>query len=112
MFEDRAIDICEVRTPEGIWDWEAKHASSGVDRIVPAEIPPGIRALCLELAQRCHEVIGCIHMSRTDFRWDPDRSQFEASSGGLATAISGIRADANIAEGLTTWVTGGWSSLP
>ncbi len=48
-------------------------ADGMTDHICPAEIPDEITQACLDLALRCHTLLGCQGCSRTDFRWDEAR---------------------------------------
>lgn len=66
---DRALAVTDI-IAEGWYDYHAKYAPGGSRHMVPAEIPAGIEAACLDYALRAHQAIGCRGVSRTDFRWD------------------------------------------
>jgi D-alanine-D-alanine ligase len=69
----RALGVTELVPKSGFYDFEAKYTDGMTEHVCPAEIPPEIERLCLEHAQRAHEVLGCRGTSRSDFRWDDER---------------------------------------
>ncbi|MBF9034510.1 D-alanine--D-alanine ligase [Rhodobacterales bacterium HKCCE2091] len=69
---DRALAVTEILT-DGWYDYDAKYKPGGSRHVVPAEIPDEITEACLSMAARCHDIVGCRGVSRTDFRWDDTR---------------------------------------
>jgi D-alanine-D-alanine ligase len=69
----RALMVTELKPKSGFYDFDAKYTEGMTDHICPAEIPDEITAACLDLALRCHQLLGCKGCSRTDFRWDDER---------------------------------------
>ncbi len=69
----RALMVTELRPKSGFYDFDAKYTEGMTDHICPAEIPDEITQACLDLALRCHQLLGCKGCSRTDFRWDDER---------------------------------------
>lgn len=69
---DRALAVTEILT-DGWYDYDAKYVAGGSRHEVPADLPPEITQACLDYALRAHECLGCRGVSRTDFRWDPER---------------------------------------
>lgn len=66
---DRALGVTDIIT-DGWYDYDAKYKPGGSRHQLPADIPDGIRDLCLDYALRAHGALGCKGVSRTDFRWD------------------------------------------
>ncbi|MEQ1497833.1 MAG: D-alanine--D-alanine ligase [Novosphingobium sp.] len=67
---DRALLVTELKPKSGFYDFDSKYTEGMTEHICPAEIPDEITKACLELALRCHRLLGCNGCSRTDFRWD------------------------------------------
>jgi D-alanine-D-alanine ligase len=65
---DRALAVTELRPKSGFYDFDAKYTEGMTEHICPAEIPDEITRACLDLALRCHQLLGCKGCSRTDFR--------------------------------------------
>ena len=60
--------ICEVRTTEGFYDYEAKYASSSTTEfIIPAELPDDLGQRIRKLAGRAYSLLGCEGLARVDF---------------------------------------------
>ncbi|MCA8878797.1 MAG: D-alanine--D-alanine ligase [Rhodobacteraceae bacterium] len=72
--EDRALTVTDIVT-DGWYDYDAKYRPGGSRHILPAEIPQTVFDACLDYAVRAHRALGCRGVSRTDFRWDPDRGR-------------------------------------
>lgn len=69
---DRALVVTDILT-DGWYDYDAKYKPGGSRHVVPAGLPAGITAACLDFALRAHVALGCRGLSRTDFRWDETR---------------------------------------
>lgn len=69
----RALMVTELRPKSGFYDFDAKYTEGMTEHVCPAEIPDEITQACLDLALRCHRLLGCKGCSRTDFRWDDER---------------------------------------
>ncbi len=70
---DRALMVTELRPKSGFYDFDAKYTEGMTEHVCPAEIPDEITQACLDIALRCHQLLGCKGCSRTDFRWDDER---------------------------------------
>ena len=70
---DKALMVTELRPKSGFYDFDAKYTEGMTDHICPAELPDEITQACLDLALRCHRMLGCKGCSRTDFRWDDEQ---------------------------------------
>ncbi len=61
-----ALPVIEI-VPKGVfYDYESKYAAGGSDHIIPARIPEAQLRQAQQIALRCHELLGCRGMSRTD----------------------------------------------
>lgn len=69
---DRALCVTDIITT-GWYDYDAKYTAGGSRHVIPAQLPEGITAACLDMALRAHRALGCRGLSRTDFRWDEPR---------------------------------------
>jgi D-alanine-D-alanine ligase len=69
----KALMVTELRPKSGFYDFDAKYTEGLTEHICPAEIPDEITQACLDIALRCHQLLGCKGPSRTDFRWDDER---------------------------------------
>ena len=63
----------EIVPKSEYYDYESKYATGGSDHIIPARLPAPILATAQELAVRCHRILGCRGMSRTDIIVAGDR---------------------------------------
>ena len=70
---DKALMVTELKPKSGFYDFDAKYTDGLTEHVCPAEIPDEITRACLDLALRCHRLLGCKGCSRTDFRWDDER---------------------------------------
>ncbi|MDG6077633.1 D-alanine--D-alanine ligase [Erythrobacter litoralis] len=71
----RALAVTELKPKSGFYDFDAKYTDGMTDHICPADIPEPIRDLCLDIALKAHNVLGCRGTSRTDFRWDEEQGE-------------------------------------
>ena len=69
----RALMVTELRPKSGFYDFDAKYTEGMTEHVCPAEIPDEITRACLDIALRCHQLLGCKGCSRTDFRWDDEQ---------------------------------------
>ena len=67
---DKALLVTELKPKSGFYDFDSKYTDGMTEHICPAQIPDEITRACLDLALRCHRLLGCNGCSRTDFRWD------------------------------------------
>lgn len=67
----RALCVTELTVKSGgFYDYDAKYTDGLTVHVCPAAIPADIADYLMELALRCHQILGCKGASRTDFRWD------------------------------------------
>jgi D-alanine-D-alanine ligase len=70
VLDGEALEVTEITSTNGFYDYEAKYAPGGSIHLLPAPIPDSIRAEALEIARRAHEALGCRGVSRCDIRYD------------------------------------------
>ena len=71
----RALAVTELIVRSGFYDYENKYTDGKTEHICPAAIPDNIERLCLDIALKAHQVLGCRGTSRTDFRWDEEQGE-------------------------------------
>jgi D-alanine-D-alanine ligase len=58
----------EIVVKKGDWyDYEAKYSDGGMELVVPARVPEGVRERVRELAVRVFRVVDCAGLARVDF---------------------------------------------
>ena len=65
--ELQPLPVIEIVPKSVFYDFESKYAEGGSEHIIPARLTPAVTAQVQEIARRCHELLGCRCMSRTDF---------------------------------------------
>ena len=68
----QALAVTELKPKSGFYDFDAKYTDGMTEHVCPAEVPGHIADYMMELALRCHQLLGCKGASRTDFRWDDE----------------------------------------
>lgn len=69
----RALAVTDIVHEVDFYDYDAKYVAGGSRHIIPADIPGDIYAAALAAAVSAHENLGCAGVTRSDFRWDPDK---------------------------------------
>ncbi len=67
---NQALDIIDIVTESGFYDYHAKYDAGGSQHVLPAQISPNIYQNVQMLALRAHQALGCRGVSRADFRYD------------------------------------------
>ena len=67
VMDGKALGAIEVRPHDLFYDYKCKYTAGMTDYIMPAEISAEKYAEVLDLAERCHAVVGCRGVSRIDF---------------------------------------------
>ena len=68
----RALAVTELMPKSGFYDYDAKYTDGMTVHVCPAGVPDDITVAMLDMALRCHQLLGCRGASRTDFRWDDE----------------------------------------
>ena len=66
----RPLCVTEIVPREGWYDFDAKYSDGGSAHIVGADLPDAVSALALEWAALAHRALGCLGVTRSDFRFD------------------------------------------
>lgn len=61
-----ALPVIEIVPKAAYYDYESKYAEGGSEHIIPARLSEALLRRAQETALRCHELLGCRGMSRTD----------------------------------------------
>ena len=72
VLDGKALSVTDIIVSDW-YDYDAKYTEGGSEHIVPADLPADIFASCMDLAERAHKALGCVGLSRADFRWDEAR---------------------------------------
>ena len=72
---DRALGVTEIFPSVDFYDYHAKYAAGGSRHEFPARIPDLVSAEACEAALTAHRVLGCRGVTRSDFRYDPERGR-------------------------------------
>jgi len=70
---DEALAVTELRPKSGFYDYDAKYTEGMTEHVCPAEIPPEVAEVAMDMAVRAHKLLGCKGTSRSDFRWDEEQ---------------------------------------
>ncbi|MHC8508565.1 MAG: D-alanine--D-alanine ligase [Rhodospirillales bacterium] len=66
----KPLEVTEITTGRGFYDYGAKYDEGGSAHVIPAEIPENIRIQAMDLSVRAHQALGCRGVSRADLRFD------------------------------------------
>jgi D-alanine-D-alanine ligase len=77
MHDRGALAVTEIFvTSDGDWyDFDAKYAEGGSRHEVPANIPQDVTDELKRAAVAAHHALGCRGVTRSDFRYDPERNR-------------------------------------
>lgn len=64
--ELEALPVVEVVPRATYYDYNSKYTIGGSEHIIPARLPFEVLSKAQQVARRCHELLGCRGMSRTD----------------------------------------------
>jgi D-alanine-D-alanine ligase len=74
VLDDEALAVTELRPKSGFYDYDAKYTDGMTEHVCPADIPDAVRDAAMDMALRAHRILGCRGASRSDFRWDDEKS--------------------------------------
>lgn len=74
VLDGEALEVTEITSDRGFYDYEAKYAEGGSIHLIPAPVPDPIRREAMDVARRAHEALGCRGVTRCDFRYDDTTS--------------------------------------
>jgi D-alanine-D-alanine ligase len=73
--QGRAFAVTEIISATEFYDYQAKYADGGSRHEVPAKLPMDVTEACKRAAEVAHEALGCRGVTRSDFRYDPERGR-------------------------------------
>jgi D-alanine-D-alanine ligase len=71
VMDGRALAVTEIESRTGFYDYEAKYGEGGSIHILPARMPTEMAEKAMRCAERAHAALGCLGVTRSDFRYDP-----------------------------------------
>lgn len=108
---DRALAVTEITTLREFYDFNAKYTDGGSRHVIPADIPEAIAEAAKTAALTAHQVLGCRGVTRSDFRYDPDKDRLvilETNTQPGMTPLSLVPEQANYCgmsyAGLVEWM--------
>ena len=75
VLKNRALTVTEIIPSTDYYDYEAKYSEGGSRHEVPAKIDAKAFEAAKTAAETAHRVLGCRGVTRTDFRYDPERGR-------------------------------------
>lgn len=70
VLDGKALEVTNILTPSGFYDYKNKYSEGGSFHELPAKIPAEIREKAMEHAEKAHTILGCRGVTRTDFRYN------------------------------------------
>ncbi|WP_075164830.1 D-alanine--D-alanine ligase family protein [Chthonomonas calidirosea] len=61
-----ALPVVEIVPRSTFYDYDSKYTMGGSEHIIPARLPAEVLSKAQQVATRCHMLLGCRGMSRTD----------------------------------------------
>jgi D-alanine-D-alanine ligase len=75
VMNQRALVVTEIIPSTEFYDYDAKYAEGGSRHELPAKLPEEVTAAAMAAAETAHRVLGCRGVTRSDFRYDPERGR-------------------------------------
>ncbi len=70
-FVPNAMPVIQIKSPTGLYDYDAKYGPVPAEKLCPAPIPDDLAERLQAAALTAHRTIGARHLSRVDFIVDP-----------------------------------------
>jgi D-alanine-D-alanine ligase len=70
-----ALAVTEIIPSTDFYDYDAKYAHGGSRHEVPANLPGDVTEAAKKVAEAAHRALGCRGVTRSDFRYDPERGR-------------------------------------
>ncbi len=67
---DRALPVCQIRTPREFYDYEAKYISNDTEYLFEIDLPADLLQRVQLLSLNAHQALGCSVFSRVDWMID------------------------------------------
>jgi D-alanine-D-alanine ligase len=75
VLNGEALTVTEITQQNQFYDYEAKYAAGGSKHQLPADVPQDVADQVMAWAATAHDVLRCRGVSRSDFRWNPDKNE-------------------------------------
>ncbi|GHU11265.1 D-alanine--D-alanine ligase [Alphaproteobacteria bacterium] len=70
VLNDEALEVTNIITTSGFYDYNNKYTDGGAIHEIPANIPDFVRREAMKSALKAHKLLGCRCTSRSDFRYN------------------------------------------
>lgn len=70
-----SLTVTEILPSVDFYTYEAKYAAGGSRHELPAKLPEEITEAAMRAAEIAHRTLGCRGVTRSDFRYDPERGR-------------------------------------
>ena len=71
---NKKLGTIELKPKRKFYDYQAKYNSSAkTEHIIPVDLPKGKTDIVMNMAHKAHKVIGCMGVTRSDFKFFNDR---------------------------------------
>ena len=67
---ERVLDVIDIVTDQGFYDYRNKYTPGGSRHLLPADVPAAVYRRVQEISLQAHRLLGCRGVSRADFRFD------------------------------------------
>ena len=67
---DRVLDVIDIVTEQGFYDYKNKYTPGGSQHLLPADVPEPVYRRVQEISLQAHNLLGCRGVSRADLRFD------------------------------------------
>lgn len=72
---DESLCVTEILPSVDFYDFAAKYSEGGSRHQIPADLPQSVSQAACEAALLAHRGLGCRGVTRSDFRYDPERGR-------------------------------------
>lgn len=72
----QALPVVEIQPKNDFFDFSAKYEAGTTEYIVPAEIDNALSEKVKDIAQKVHQALGCVDLSRVDFILDKNDNPY------------------------------------
>ena len=76
VLEDMTLPVIEICPKKGFYDYESKYTPGMTEYFIPARIDKKKTEECQKLALKCHKVLRCRGITRTDMIMDKEQNIF------------------------------------
>ena len=70
VWDGEAMEVTEITSDRGFYDYEAKYSEGGSVHLLPAPLPETVHRQAMDMAAGAFRSLGCRGIGRADFRYD------------------------------------------